>query len=159
MYAQQAAQPDAPYGAPVSSTLCALMKYATSTILAVLMLSVAVGAGAKPEDGWVKVEGGSWAPTAETIERIKEQIEPFVRTQAKVEGRNLREWRSYTFQYQGQEKRGRKFVFLNAFCVNDGRRNLTKQMVFVLDGGVCFFNVKYDPNNNQFFELLINGEA
>lgn len=135
------------------------MKLAIPTILAVLMLSVAAGASAKLENRWVEVEGGSWVPTAETIEKIKEQIEPFVRAQAKAEGRNLRKWRSYTFQYQGQEERGRQFVFVNALCANGIRWKLDKQMVLVLDGGTCFFNVKYDPKNGQFFELLINGEA
>ena len=127
--------------------------------MAVSLLSVVVAAGAKPKDRWVKVEGGSWVPTAETVVRIKEQIGPFVTARAKVDTRNLREWRSYTFQYQGQEKSGKKFVFINAFCVNNDKPNPTKQMVFVLDGGACFFNVKYDPDKNQFFELVINGEA
>jgi hypothetical protein len=135
------------------------MKLTISTALAALVLSTTLVASAKPDDRWVKVEGGSWVPTIETIAKIKEHIEPFVRAQAKLEGRELREWRSYTFQYQGQEEHGRKFVLVNSFCVNDSRRQLNKQMVLILDGGTCFFNVKYDPKKNQFFELLINGEA
>jgi hypothetical protein len=135
------------------------MKLTISTALAALVLSATLVASAKPDDRWVKVEGGSWVPTNETIAKIKEHIEPFVRTQAKLDSRELREWRNYTFQYQGQEVRGRKFVFVNSFCVNDDRWQLNKQMVLVLDGGTCFFNVKYDPKKNQFFELFINGEA
>lgn len=135
------------------------MKLAIATILSVLVLGAAVGAGAEPKDLWVSVEGGSWVPSAETIAKIKEQIESFVRTQAKIEGRELQEWKSYTFQYQGQEEHTKKFVFVNAFCINNSTRQPSKQMILVLDGGTCFFNVKYDPKNNQFFELLINGEA
>ena len=79
--------------------------------------------------------------------------------QAKAGGRELHDWKTYTFQYQGQEESGKKFVFVNAFCVNDKRWKLNKKMVLVLDGGTCFFNVKYDPEKNQFFGLTINGEA
>ena len=135
------------------------MNLTLERILLVFVLSAAVGAGAEPKDRWVSVEGGSWVPSAETIAKIQEQIESFVRTQAKIEGREIQEWKSYTFQYQGQEEHTKKFVFVNAFCVSNSTQQPSKQMVLVLDGGTCFFNVKYDPKNNQFFELLINGEA
>ncbi len=79
--------------------------------------------------------------------------------QAKAEGRPVREWATYTFQYQGQEERGRKFVFVNAFCINDEMWLLKKRMVPVTDGGTCFFNVKYDPEKNRFFELLVHREG
>ncbi len=128
-------------------------------MLAVLALSLAPSVNAEPENNWVRVEGGSWVPDAETTSKMKEKIEPFVSAQARAIGRQLREWKSYTFQYQGRGERGKKFVFINAFCVNDSRWQLNKQMVLVLDGGTCFFNLKYDPEKNQFFELLINGEA
>lgn len=135
------------------------MKLAIATILSVLVFSAAGGAGIESKDRWVGVEGGSWVPPAETIARIKEKIESFVRAQAKRDGRELREWKSYTFQYQGQKEHTKKFVFINAFCVSDSTHQLSKQLVLVLDGGTCFFNVKYDPKKKQFFELLINGEA
>lgn len=78
---------------------------------------------------------------------------------AKGEGRKLQEWTRYTFQYQGQEQRGRKFVFVNAFCAGDEGQQLDKQMVWVFDGGTCFFNLKYDAEENKFFDILINGDA
>ena len=135
------------------------MKLAAQTILVTLALSFVFGANAEPENRWVQVEEGGWVPDTETISRIKEQIESCVRDQVKTDGRKIREWKTYTFQYQGQEESGKKFVFVNAFCINDKRWKLNKQMVFVLDGGTCFFNLKYYPEKNQFFGLLINGEA
>jgi hypothetical protein len=135
------------------------MKLTISTILTALAFGVAFGANAELENRWVKVEGGSWIPSTQTISRINQQIESFVGAQAKAEGRKLREWAIYTFQYQGQEDGGRKFVFVNAFCVSDMAWRLNKRMVMVTDGGSCFFNVKYDPEKNQFFELLVNNEG
>jgi hypothetical protein len=114
---------------------------------------------AEPGNSWIQVEGGSWVPDTQTISTMKEKIEPFVRAQTKTAGRQLRAWNTYTFQYQGQEDRGKRLVFVNAFCINDSQWQLKKRMLTVSDGGTCFFNLKYDPENNIFFGLLINGEA
>jgi hypothetical protein len=134
------------------------MRLTNSAILALLLLSATFCANAERENRWIKIEGGSWDPSAKIVIRLKERIESVVGAQAKAEGRKLQEWTSYAFQYQGQERRGRRFVFVNAFC-SSGERQLSKQMVLVLDGGTCFFNLKYDAEENRFFELLINGEA
>lgn len=128
-------------------------------LVAVFAFSSASTTSTAAENIWVEVEGGSWVPTAEVISRLKQHIEPFVRNESKTEGRKLQDWKTYTFQYQGQEENGRKFVFVNAFCINDNGWQLKKQVVVVLDGGTCFFNIKYDPKTNQFFSLQINGEA
>ncbi|SRR5258706_8034875 len=135
------------------------MKQTFQILLAVSVLSFASVANATAENLWVEVEGGSWVPNTEVISRLKEHIEPFVSNKAKTEGRKLREWKTYNFQYQGREENGKKFVYVNAFCINDKRWQLKKQVVFVFDGGTCFFNLKYDPKTNQFFSLQINGEA
>lgn len=129
------------------------------TILASLVLVYAVVANAEAEQAWIRVDGGSWTPGTETISRIKSEIEPFVRSKVLAEGRKLRHWDTYIFQYQGQEENGRKYVFVNALCIKDKRWQLNKQMILVLDGGTCFFNLRYDPDKNQFFNLIINGEA
>lgn len=135
------------------------MKLTVIPILSILMLSFAFSVRAEPEKHWVEVEGGSWVPGAETISRIKEQIEPFVQAQARKEGRELREWVTYTFQYQGREEKGKKFVFVNALCFIDQRWQLSKQMILVYDGGTCFFNLRYDAEKDKLFGLIINGEA
>ena len=135
------------------------MRQTLQILVAVLVLGFTSAVNAAPDNIWVGVEGGSWVPSAEAISKLKEQIEAFVSNQAKTEGRKLREWKTYTFQYQGQEENGRTFVFVNAFCMSDKQWQLKKQMVFVLDGGTCFFNLKYDPKTNQFFSLQVNGEA
>ncbi len=49
--------------------------------------------------------------------------------------------------------------FVNAFCAGDDGQQLDKQMVWVFDGGTCFFNLKYDAEENKFFDILINGDA
>ena len=84
-----------------------------------------------------------------------------MRSQEKVFGSSLKKWNTYRFQYQGQEEKGRKFVYINAFChlYNPKGVNLSKAFVFVHDGGGCFFQLKYDPIADKFYEAVINGEA
>lgn len=135
------------------------MKYALTAILWALVLNVALAQNVNTKDRWVQVEGGAWVPAAEMVEKIKGQIESFVRNQASVEGRILPAWKNYTFQYQGQEERGRKVVFVNAFCADGSRWKVHQKMVFVFDGGACFFSVKYDPDKGRFFDLFINGDG
>ena len=90
---------------------------------------------------------------------LKAQIESYVRSQANAQGRELKNWQDYTFQYQGQEEKGRKFIFINALCVQRDRQRLDKEIIVIFDGGSCFFSVKYDPSRKIFFNLFINGEA
>ena len=108
---------------------------------------------------WIKVAGGKWDPSPKILADLKSQIKSYVRSQAKAQGRELKNWQDYTFQYQGQEEKGRKFIFINALCVQRDRQRLDKEMIVIFDGGSCFFNVKYDPSQKTFFNLLINGEA
>ncbi len=84
-----------------------------------------------------------------------------MKTQEKIFDRSLKKWNTYRFQYQGQEEKGRKFIYINAFCDlhNPKGRNLSKNFVLVHDGGGCFFQLKYDPIADKFFNAFINGEA
>lgn len=107
---------------------------------------------------WIAVPGGDWNPQEQTISEIRAGLEPFVRMSATGQKKRMPEWSTYTFQFQGQEKGGRKFVFVNAYCTAPPEDS-TKRFVFVLDGGPCFFNVKYDPKLHTFFELGFNGDA
>lgn len=78
---------------------------------------------------------------------------------AKLGRSPLKDWRDYTFQYQGREISGKRYVFVNALCKKMDKQELQKNFYEVLDGGSCYFNVKYDPQKDAFFELYINGEA
>ena len=111
------------------------------------------------ENRWIHVEGGNWAPTPEEFEYIKEHIKAYVSQQASAKGQTLQDWTSYTFQYQGQIEHGKEFIFINAFCIETDGRPLHQLMLFALDGGPCFFNVKYDPVATQFLNLSIHGDG
>lgn len=124
-------------------------------ITPVLLLSLANA----EEDSWTKVDGGTWNPSGKILSTIKIHLEPYMKSQEKVFGSSLQKWDNYRFQYQGQEDKGRKFIYINAFCYFHKGINLSKTFVFVLDGGGCFFQLKYDPVADKFFGAFINGEA
>jgi len=133
----------------------------TNLLIALISIIVclALPVGLQAADRWVKVSGGDWNPTPTMLTDLKAQIESYVRAQAKAQGRELENWQDYTFQYQGQEEKGRKFIFINAFCRLNDRQALDKQIIVIKDGGSCFFYLKYDPSKRVFFDLFINGEA
>ncbi len=122
-----------------------------------LFLAAITTAGAA--ERWIKVAGGKWDPNPTMLTDLKAQIESYVKSQAKTQGRELKNWQDYTFQYQGQEEKGRRYIFVNALCAQSDRQRLDKEVIIIFDGGSCFFNFKYDPGWKLFFDLFINGEA
>lgn len=82
-----------------------------------------------------------------------------MKSQESVFRTSLKKWDTYRFQYQGQENNGRRFVYINAFCDFGKNTNLSSGFIFVFDGGSCYFQVKYDPIVDTYFDTSINGEA
>lgn len=55
-------------------------------------------------------------------------------------------------------KNGEKEVWVNCFC--DFRdKNWKENIVIVMDGGNCYFNLKMNLTTGKFYELMVNGEA
>jgi hypothetical protein len=135
------------------------MKTIFLKVLIFFILCLALFANVKAAETWVKVSGGKWAPSPEILTDVRSQIESYVRGHAKAQGRELKRWQDYTFQYQAREEKGRKYIFVNALCGSTDRHTLDKQIIVILDGGSCFFNLKYDPLRKTFFDLFINTEA
>jgi hypothetical protein len=106
---------------------------------------------------WIHVQGGTWVPTTE-INAIQAGLRPHVEAAAASRGRKLPEWHTYTFQYQGEGDPSRRVVVINAFCI-EPPADVKTRMVVALDGGTCFFNVKYDALRGAFVELQFNGEG
>jgi len=124
-----------------------------------LALSLAVIMSVNADERWIKVAGSNWDPNPKMLADLKGQIERYVKSQAKAQGRELKRWQEYIFQYQGQKEKGMKYIFINALCEQRDRQGLDKKIVIIFDGGTCYFNVKYDPGQKVFFDLFINGEA
>ena len=120
-------------------------------LTALLFAVLAVGS-------WTAIPGGTWQPTNPTISEIRAHLKEYVQEKATEQQKSLPAWSRYSFQFQGQEKEGHRFVFINAYCIAPPKY-AKKTFVLVDDGGPCFFNIKYDPASRGFFELEFNGEA
>ena len=119
--------------------------------LSAVLLAAAVGS-------WTAVAGGTWSPGQEMLAHIQLELPAFVKQQATIQKKSLPEWSRYSFQFQGQSNNDRRFVFINAYCI-ESPDYVAKRFLVVLDGGTCFFSLKYDPEQRVFLELIFHGEA
>ena len=114
-------------------------------------LAIAIGS-------WLSVPGGSWQPSDLQLDEARSQLMPYVSRQASLSGETLPNWSEYTFQYQGQELRGKPVIYVNAFC-SEPPPTATGEMVFVLDGGTCYFDAYWDPVEKIYLNVLFHGKA
>ena len=114
---------------------------------------------------WFVTDSGTidyWTPTQSDILRLENGFTPYL--QANPDGfytTNPPIWErltKYNRQYIGLIMDGRQIIYANYFCNNIGT-DWKSHFVFVLDGGECYFQFKYDIGSGDFFDLQVNGEA
>jgi hypothetical protein len=54
---------------------------------------------------------------------------------------------------------GQKVIWINFFCDDWGSENWKSDIMFVLDGGNCYFNLKVNLETKTYSDLSINGYA
>jgi hypothetical protein len=54
---------------------------------------------------------------------------------------------------------GEKAVWINCFCSSHDNSDWRKELVFVLDGGNCYFNLKINLKTRKYYDLMVNGDA
>jgi hypothetical protein len=64
----------------------------------------------------------------------------------------------YMRQYFGLIVNGEEIIYANFFC-NAHETDWHNEFVDIMDGGDCYFQLKYDPQSGEFFDLSVNGEA
>ncbi|MDL2313262.1 hypothetical protein LJC68_10350, partial [Bacteroidales bacterium OttesenSCG-928-B11] len=65
----------------------------------------------------------------------------------------------YKRQYVATENsKGEKEVWINCFCDTWGK-NWKTNLVFVKDGGNCYFNLKINLTTGESYEFMVNGDA
>jgi hypothetical protein len=110
---------------------------------------------------WPKPED-TWTPAAADVAKLEADLpaflqgaqHPWLRPDPPIWEREP----DYMRQYLGIVENGTEIIYANFFCTADdiAWRN---EFVFVMDGGDCYFNVKYDPQSGEFFDFSVNGEA
>jgi hypothetical protein len=131
-------------------------------LTAALLLSAANGASAAPIETYsAPLALGSWRPTpTEWVNALDVFKHEYPRWEHDS-GRKLRDLGEYRFQYYGVSGKGRRLVFLNAFCSEhwDRAPRWRTRLVAVDGGGSCFFRAKVDVATGSIVELTMNQEG
>jgi hypothetical protein len=100
---------------------------------------------------------GGWQPTDANLKQIEEDLPEVSRLPAK--NRKPDQYvvhpEQYDRQYIGVFSWGTRMVLVNAFC--RAPEYWHQHVVFVFDGGSCYWQALYDPGTRRFSELRING--
>jgi hypothetical protein len=134
------------------------MSARTYFLAAVAALSLVAVSNAQGSN-WFEVRGGAWDPNPETASQLQAAFPSEIERLAGKRVGDFQPWPEYRFQFQGQERGSEHFIFVSALCSVDDAWDLTERFIVVFDGGACYFQVKYDPNTHQFYDLVINGVA
>lgn len=106
---------------------------------------------------YIGYPGQRWQPKANQAINLEEDLPDYLREAAPD---LLLDLDSYGRQYAGATgEDGRRLIFANFFCDPESWDNWRTQLLIVMDGGDCYFQVLYDPAARTFVSLSINGEA
>jgi hypothetical protein len=102
-----------------------------------------------------------WVPSTEDVQTLEAALPEYLRLQVdRFHHRptSAKQLDQYRRQYIGLLKGGKRIILANFFC-NDGGTQWKEDYVFVMDGGDCYFRVRYDLDGRQFLNLEVNGEG
>ena len=104
---------------------------------------------------------GDWQPSVADVVSALDYLKHDYGLWLGKRATDVKPWREYRFQYYGIRKKGRKIVYLNAFCSSywDEAQDWRTKLVLVMDGGSCFFHAKFDVDSAGIISVVMNGEA
>ena len=107
------------------------------------------------------ISGPFWTPTESQVRDLEQRLPDFLKSSTEPRANLIQpKLAGYKRQYFGFTIVGKRQILLNAFCDAGGPKDYWRsQVVFVLDGGECYFQASYDPATKSFTSLSINGEA
>lgn len=122
-------------------------------------IGVIFPANAKVMPGLYPPGASYWTPSESDVFEAEERLIPFLK-----ESKNpkvpviLERVGTYKRQYRGVALNGQKQIFIRFFCATSSDDWMSDEIV-VLDGGSCFFNLRFSSETKTFSDLWINGEA
>lgn len=102
---------------------------------------------------------GYWTPAERDVLGLEAGLAAFLRAAAPAASPEL--WQkqsSYKRQYAGLVVDGRRLVYASFFCTTPGDE-WRRRVLFVMDGGDCYFQLTYDVERGVYGELMVNGES
>jgi hypothetical protein len=113
------------------------------------------------------ISGIKFTPTRDEIDEAESALKSHLKemnhkliNQPPIIHKNLKHYKRQYFGYL--DKAGQRILFINCFWSSQDDyfdENWLKSMIYVLDGGSYFWNVKYNLDTGELFELHVNGHA
>jgi hypothetical protein len=122
------------------------------------------GASAKEMDletiiGFSETIDDYWTPSRGDVLAFEGRLGPYLGQAAPQTGPGaLKDLNKYRRQYAGILVNGQRVIYAFFFCDGD-HADWQHEIVLVIDGGSCYFEVKYDVQTGEFYDLSIHGEA
>jgi hypothetical protein len=102
---------------------------------------------------------GTWKPIKIDIDGAEANISQIASLKAEIwpPAVHIDHPERYFRQYVPIRQKGRKLLYVNAFC--DAPNYWRTQLVIVADGATCYWQALYDPATERYSHLTINGHA
>ncbi|MFN8454164.1 MAG: hypothetical protein U0401_05730 [Anaerolineae bacterium] len=102
---------------------------------------------------------GYWTPSRADVLQLEARLGAYLAQAAPSDYPGpLLKLAEYQRQYVGLRLKGQQVILANFFC-EVHQMEWQSDFVFVADGGPCFFEVKYNPQTENFFDLSIHGQS
>lgn len=111
---------------------------------------------------WDKGSYASWTPSQTDLDNLESKL-------SQISELKIRGWEStnihiqhpekYFRQYVGVRHRGKREIYINAFCDDPPPSDWRKRFYVVIDGAMGYWHAFYDPDSKTFSELTINSRA
>lgn len=102
---------------------------------------------------------GYWTPAEADVQALEAGLVTFLQASPPQASPMLWEKQStYRRQYAGLLRDGQRLVYASFFCDTLGE-DWQREIVFVLDGGDCYFQITYDVERGTYGNLMVNGES
>lgn len=103
---------------------------------------------------------GYWTPDWDQVQALEDRLGPYLQHAApQTYPGPLRPLNEYSRQYMGLLVNGQRVIFANFFCNPLDHDNWQRDYVLVMDGGSCYFEIKYDVQTGALYDLSIHGES
>ena len=97
----------------------------------------------------------TWTPDSEQLRVAEEALGDFIADHPEDGVDDLEE---YHRQYTGTGEEGQT-ISVNALCVDSGLDDWEDELIFVNDGGSCFWQAEFDVESLDVVTFNVNGEA
>jgi hypothetical protein len=101
--------------------------------------------------------GPYWTPSSAHVQEANTRILEFLASQDAKRARQLyRRLSTYYAQYVGGTEDQTRIVYVNGFCDAKSHHNWRTEFVTAMDGGICYFDAKYDPTAKQLVHFSVH---